>query len=87
MRASTLKHRPWEHSTGPKTAEGRRQSALNGKRRQQGPLSVREARRQVAALEEAFNGSEEARKMVYEALSGRSLDEQDLAELDMLLGG
>jgi len=52
-----------------------------------GPLSVREARRQVAALEEAFNGALEARQMVYEALAGRSLNEQDLAELEMLLGG
>ncbi len=87
MRASTLKHRPWEHSTGPKTAEGRRQSALNGKRRQMGPISVREARRRVAALEEAFNGAQEARQMVYEALSGRSMNEQDFAELEMLMGG
>ena len=87
VRASTLKNRPWEHSTGPKTAEGRRRSALNGKRLQKGPISVREARRQVAALEAAFNGAQEARQMVYEALSGRSMNEQDFAELEMLLGG
>jgi hypothetical protein len=86
VRASTLKHRPWQYSTGPKTPEGRRQSALNGKRRQKGPISVREARRQVAALAEAFNGAQEARQMVYEALSGRNMNEQDFAELEMLLG-
>ena len=86
VRASTLKHRPWEHSTGPKTPEGRRRSALNGKRLQKGPISVREARRQVAALADAFNGAQEARQMVYEALSGGNMNEQDFAELEMLLG-
>lgn len=40
----------------------------------------------MAALEAAFSGAQEARQMVYEALSGRSMNEQDFAELEMLLG-
>ena len=30
LRESTLKHRPWEHSTGPRTAKGKARSAQNG---------------------------------------------------------
>src|SRR5262245_61577845 len=50
LREHALRHRPWLCSTGPRSAEGRAQSALNGKRRQQGLLSVREARRELAAV-------------------------------------
>ena len=39
-----LAHRPWEHSTGPRTQEGKQRSARNGKSRQLGVLSVRELR-------------------------------------------
>ena len=39
---TTQAHRPWEHSTGPKTVEGKRRSAQNGKARQTGVLSVRQ---------------------------------------------
>lgn len=39
-----LAHRPWEHSTGPRSLEGKKRAALNGKNRQIGVLSVRELR-------------------------------------------
>ncbi len=48
LRAAALRDQPWKHSTGPRTARGRAQSVVNGKRRQKGPISVRERRRQVA---------------------------------------
>ena len=38
------RYQPWLHSTGPKTAAGKARSATNGKARQTGALSVREAR-------------------------------------------
>jgi hypothetical protein len=41
-RAAALKNRPWMKSSGPKTAEGKAQSALNGKARQKGEFSYRE---------------------------------------------
>ena len=41
---AALDHRPWDHSTGPRTPEGKQRSALNGKNRQIGVLSVRELR-------------------------------------------
>jgi hypothetical protein len=52
LRAAALANRPWRHSTGPRTARGRMQSVLNGKRRQKGPLSVRELRAEVAGFHE-----------------------------------
>jgi hypothetical protein len=50
LRAAALLHRPWLHSTGPRTAAGKAQATRNGKRRQAGPLSVREARAELARL-------------------------------------
>jgi len=38
------KHRPWQYSTGPRTPAGKQRSALNGKNRQTGLLSVRKLR-------------------------------------------
>jgi len=50
LREAALRNRPWEHSTGPRTLEGKRRSAVNGKRRQKGTASVRERRRRQRAL-------------------------------------
>lgn len=50
QRQNVLRSRPWEHSTGPKTAKGKAQAAANGKRRQKGSMSVRELRREVAIV-------------------------------------
>jgi hypothetical protein len=44
LRQAALRHRPWEHSTGPRTSAGRAQSVLNGKCRQVGPRSAREVK-------------------------------------------
>ena len=48
LRRAILRTQPWRYSTGPKTAEGKAQSALNGKVRQTGPYSVREYKRNLA---------------------------------------
>jgi hypothetical protein len=50
LRQSALLNRPWLHSTGPKTAAGKRRVAENGKRRLGDEPSARELRRQLAAL-------------------------------------
>ena len=50
LRISALRNKPWLSTTGPKTPEGRAQAARNGKRRQKGPLSVREARAELAKV-------------------------------------
>lgn len=44
LRQAALRHRPWDHSTGPKTPGGKATAVANGKRRQLGPVSVRELR-------------------------------------------
>ena len=44
LRQAALQNRPWRFSTGPKTAAGKAIVARNGKVRQKGPISVREAR-------------------------------------------
>ena len=38
LRQAALDHRPWQHSTGPRTAAGKARSAANGRIRQKGPL-------------------------------------------------
>jgi hypothetical protein len=50
LRMSALAHKPWRFSTGPTSAAGKRQAALNGKLRQKGPVSVRERRAEAQAL-------------------------------------
>jgi len=50
LRACAVRDRPWEHSTGPKTAAGKAKAAANGKKRQTGPKSVREIRAEAADL-------------------------------------
>jgi hypothetical protein len=50
LRAAALKNKPWLHSTGPRTPKGKVQVALNGKRRQLGPRSVREVKADLRAV-------------------------------------
>ena len=47
LRQAAVANRPWEHSTGPRTPEGKARSAANGKVRQKGPFSTREIQRMV----------------------------------------
>jgi hypothetical protein len=50
LRAAALANRPWRFATGPKTVEGRARAASNGRRRHIGPLSVRQARAEIAKV-------------------------------------
>ena len=50
LRVAALANRPWGLSTGPRTPEGKRKSAANGRARQVGPQSVRELRAELAAF-------------------------------------
>lgn len=52
--------KPWLKSTGPQTAAGRRQAAQNGKVRQIGALSIREARAFAAVARELGRLAREA---------------------------
>jgi hypothetical protein len=61
LRQTALRNRPWMLSTGPKTAHGRAAVARNGKARQQGATSVREARREARAVRDLIRDLREAR--------------------------
>ena len=50
LRGAALQQRPWEHSTGPRSAAGKAQAVRNGKRRQVVPRSVREMRADLRAV-------------------------------------
>ena len=50
LRQAALRDRPWLHSTGPRSAAGRSQSVVNGKRRQLGPVSTRELKAELTAV-------------------------------------
>ena len=55
IRQNNLRNKPWLRSTGPKTAEGKAQAALNGKTRQKGEYSVREKKRMVGVIKLLIN--------------------------------
>jgi len=58
LRAAARRNKPWLHSTGPRSAEGKVQAVRNGKRRQTGPRSVRQVRadlREVRSLLRAIS--------------------------------
>lgn len=48
LRDAALRHQPWKHSTGPRTAVGKARVAANGKKRQVALLSVREVRAKLS---------------------------------------
>ena len=49
VHAAALLHRPWERSTGPRTAEGKARSARNGSIAREGP-SLRELKAELAGV-------------------------------------
>jgi hypothetical protein len=55
LRQRALTNRPWEHSTGPKTAAGKARSAANGRSQQKGELSIRQIRSSVADIQAMLN--------------------------------
>ena len=61
---SAVAHRPWQHSTGPRTAAGKAQAAVNAKSRQTGTRSVRELRRDLAPLRTLLLTIREQRRLL-----------------------
>jgi hypothetical protein len=55
---------PWRFSTGPRTAPGKAKAALNGKRRQIGPRSVRERRADLAELRTIADALRSQRRLI-----------------------
>ena len=64
LRKAALQNQPWKSSTGPRTVEGKANSALNGKTRQIGMMSVRAIRAELASLKLLIHEMTEARELV-----------------------
>jgi hypothetical protein len=67
LRQAALKTKPWRFTRGPKTPEGKAKSALNGKKRQLGPRSVREIRADLAGLRDLLREMREGCKVAEDA--------------------
>jgi hypothetical protein len=66
LRQAAMKNQPWRFSTGPRTPAGKAKVAVNGKRRQLGPLSVREIRADLAGLCALVKSLRESRNLASE---------------------
>jgi hypothetical protein len=58
-----LRNQPWTHSTGPRTVAGKAQAAANGKKRQLGPWSIRESRRELADVRSLIGDLQQTRRL------------------------
>jgi len=56
--------KPWQHSTGPRTASGKAKSAANGKVRQTKSMSVRERRAAFSDTQNLIHSMRKLRKQL-----------------------
>lgn len=71
LRQAALRNQAWRFSTGPRTPEGKAKVALNGKAQQQGPLSIRQIRAQLADLRLLAQEMEGSRRLAAEVVTAR----------------
>ena len=69
LREAARRNQPWKHSTGPRTPEGKARSAQNARKRQLGPRSVRQLKRDLADLRGLLADMRANRQMVDAAYS------------------
>ena len=62
LRLTALQNQPWLQSTGPRTAEGERRSADNGRKNQVGDKSVRAMRAELADMLAMMKNMQELRR-------------------------
>lgn len=70
LRQVALRNQPWRFSTGPRTPEGKARSALNPKKQQKGPISVRQLRVQLADLRGLVEEMQGGRQLAAEMRAG-----------------
>jgi len=63
VRAAALLHKPWERSTGPRTAEGKARSARNSRPRSDQPC-IRELRAELAGVFALVSRMEATRRLL-----------------------
>ena len=61
LRQAAFANRPWDYTTGPKTAAGKARSSQNGKLRQKGEKSVREKKAELAEIHNLVKSMETLR--------------------------
>jgi hypothetical protein len=71
-RAAAHRYRPWERSTGPRSAAGKATAVVNGKRRQTGTMSYREFFKIAKAIRSELAAIEQFRKDVEANLNRRA---------------
>ncbi len=64
LRRSAIKHQPWQYARGPMTAAGKARSAANGRRRQRGPLSVRQLQAELAGINDLLHQLRQCQALV-----------------------
>ena len=64
LREAALRNRPWLHSTGPRTPEGKAKVAANGKARQKGPRSARQIRAELGEMRGLLREMRETRRVL-----------------------
>ncbi len=64
LRETALRNRPWEHSTGPRTPEGKSRASQNGKYRQKDEMSRREVQLELCELNALLIGMATSRRTV-----------------------
>ena len=63
LRESTLRNKPWQYSTGPKTPEGKARSAQNGRYNQTCSIPREQRRREMAEIGDVVAGLVSARQL------------------------
>lgn len=63
LRQAALARKPWQHSTGPRTAAGKAKVALNGRANRKVNISKRAVRRELAGLRSLVADMRAARKL------------------------
>ena len=63
LREAAHRNRPWQHSTGPKTAAGKLRASQNGRFRQTDDISRRELQRKLDEVDELIAGMAKSRQL------------------------
>ncbi len=71
LRQYAFKNKPWLHSTGPRTAEGKTRSAANVLKRRKAENSVRRLRAEVAQIGSLIKKMTDARLLASKATADR----------------
>lgn len=64
LRLAALRNEPWQHSTGTRTPAGKATAVINGKKRQDGLVSLRELKADMRVLRAMLRDMKESQQSV-----------------------